>query len=159
MQFRWSLLVQLEKLLDLGRWFTPFPWLRVDNSLPEPPGLPTLVAVVVFILWLGASIAVYAFRRRLFAGNGARIGMATRFGPYAITIGAVGVFLLGMRYADIPYVSIRFLLYATILAAIGYVVFLAYYLWRRYPVRLAEVRAQELRRRYTSERRKKKRSR
>jgi amino acid permease len=142
--------VQLQKLLDLGRWFNPF---------PEPPGPLYLVALVVFVVWLGASIAVYAYRRRFFAGNGARIGMATRFGPYAITIGVVGILLLGMRYASIPYLSVRFLLYLTILVAIGFVVFLAYYLRRRYPARLAAVRAEELRRRYASERKRRKRPR
>jgi amino acid permease len=142
--------VQFEKLLVPRWWFNPF---------PEPPSPIYLVAVVVFVLWLGASIAIYVFRRQLFAGNGARIGMATRFGPYSITIGAIGIFFLGMRYAEVPYVSIRFLLYATILVAIGYLVFLAYYVWRRYPLRLAEVRAHEQRRRYTSERKKKRRPR
>ncbi len=140
--------MQPEKLLDLGRWFTPF---------PGPPGPLYLVATGAFLIWTIASVGLYAGRRRFFAGNGALIGMATRFGPYGIAIGVVGLFLLAMRYLDFPYLDARFLLYLTILAAIGYLGFLAYYLRRRYPARLAAVRAEELRRRYTPPARKKRR--
>ena len=140
--------MQPSKLLDLSRWFAPF---------PEPPGSIYLVAVVVFGLWTIASVLLYVRRRQLFAGNGALIGMGTRFGPWAILIGGIGLFLLLMRYLGVPYISIRFLLYVTILAAIGYVGFLIYYLRRRYPGRLAAVRAEEQRRRYAASRRRKRR--
>jgi len=142
--------VQLQKLLDVGRWFDAF---------PGEPSQIYLVAVVFFLIWTIVSASVYYFRRKIFAGNGALIGMATRFGPYAIAIGLAGLFLLAMRYAGIPYISIRFLLYVTILAAIGYVGFLVYYLVRHYPARLAEVRAAEMRRRYAPERKRGKRRR
>src|SRR5712692_5811336 len=92
--------VELSKLFDLSRWFNPF---------PEPPGILYLVALVAFGLWTIASIAVYLYRRRLFAGNGALVGIVTRFGPYGITIGGIGMFLLVMRFVGIPYISIRFL--------------------------------------------------
>lgn len=142
--------MHLQELLDSGHWF---------DSFPGPPSQIYLVAVVVFLIWTAASLYVYYFRRKIFAGNGALIGMATRFGPYAIAIGAIGLFLLVVRYAGIPYISIRFLLYVTMLAAIGYLGFLVYYLTRRYPARLAEVRAAEVRRRYAPERKRGKRRR
>jgi hypothetical protein len=142
--------VQLEKLLDVGRWFDAF---------PGPPSAIYLVAVIVFTAWTLVSVYVYYFRRKIFAGNGALIGMATRFAPYAIAIGLIGLFLLAMRYAGIPFISIRFLLYVTILAAVAYLGFLTYYLIRRYPARLAEVRAAEIRRRYAPERKRGKRRR
>jgi hypothetical protein len=123
-------------------WFDPFP--------PPPTTLDLVLVVVFFALWTLASIGVYYYRRRLFAGNGALIGVATRFAPYAITIGFVGLFLIVCRVAEVPYISIRFLLYLTVLAAIAYVGFLIYYLRRRYPARLAAVRAEEVRRRYSS---------
>jgi amino acid permease len=140
--------MQLSKLLEVSRWFVTF---------PPPPGPINLVAVAFFVLWTIASIGVYRFRRRLFAGNGARIGMATRFGPYAITIGVIGLILLGCRYAEIPYLSMRFLLYLTGVSALGFLGFLAYYHVWRYPAKLAEVRAHELRRRYEPRPRKKRR--
>ncbi len=142
--------LQLQELLDLGHWF---------DAIPGQPSQIYLVAVIGFTVWTIASIYLYYFRRKIFAGNGALIGMATRFGPYAIAIGLIGLFLLAMRYAGIPYISVRFLLYVTILAAIGYLGFLVYYLRRRYPARLAEVRAAELRRRYAPERKRGKRRR
>lgn len=135
--------MHLQELLDTGRWF---------DSFPGPPSQIYLVAAVVFVVWTAVSLGVYYFRRRIFAGNGALIGIATRFGPYAIAIGVIGLFLLVMRYLGIPYISIRFLLYVTILAAVGYLGFLVYYITRRYPARLAEVRAAEIRRRYAPER-------
>jgi len=140
--------VQLQQLLDLGRWFDPF---------PQAPSPIYLLATVVFFIWTVVSAYAYYFRRKIFVGNGALIGIVTRFGPYALAIGVIGLFLLSMRYAGIPYLSIRFLLYVTILAAIGYVGFLAYYLIWRYPARVAEVRAAEIRRRYAPERKKAKR--
>jgi hypothetical protein len=140
--------VQLSRLLDLSRWFAPF---------PEPPDPLYLVAVAVFGLWTIASVVIYVRRRQLFAGNGALIGMGTRFGPWAILIGGIGLFLLLMRYLGVPYISIRFLLYLTILTAVGYLVFLVYYFRQRYPARVAAVRAEELRRRYAADRRRKRR--
>jgi hypothetical protein len=140
--------VQPSKLIDPSRWFQPF---------PEAPGALYIVVAVAFIIWTIASILVYMRRRQLFAGNGALIGIVTRFGPYAITIGAIGLFLLAMRYLGVPYISIRFLLYVTVLAAIGYLGFLVYYLRWRYPSRLAAVRAEELRRRYAASRKKRRR--
>ena len=132
----------------ISGWFTPF---------PTAPSTLDLVAVVFFGLWTIASIAIYVRRRQLFAGNGALIGVITRFGPYAITIGVVGLFLLLMRYLSVPYISIRFLLYLTAISALGFVVFLVYYFRQRYPSRLAAIRAEELRRRYAADRRKKRR--
>jgi hypothetical protein len=132
----------------ISGWFTPF---------PTPPSALDLVAVVFFGVWTIASIAIYVRRRQLFAGNGALIGVVTRLGPYAITIGAVGLFLLLMRYLGIPYISIRFLLYLAALSAFGFVVFLVYYFRQRYPRRLAAVRAEEIRRRYAADRRKRRR--
>lgn len=142
--------MHLEKLLEAGHWFNPF---------PGPPSSLYLLATTGFVLWTVASLFLYYFRRQIFAGNGALIGILTRFGPAAIAIGLTGLFLLAMRYAGIPYLSIRFLLYLTILAAIGYLGFLVYYFLRRYPARLAEVRAAELRRRYAPERKRGKRRR
>lgn len=142
--------MHFQELLDIGHWF---------ESFPGPPSQIYLVAVLVFLIWTAVSLSVYYFRRKIFVGNGALIGMATRFGPYAIAIGVTGLFFLAMRYAGIPYISIRFLLYATMLAAVSYLGFLAYYLTRRYPARLLEVRAAEVRRRYAPERKRGKRRR
>ena len=130
----------------LAGWFTSF---------PGPPSLLDLVAVAFFLIWTIATVVVYVRRRPLFAGNGALIGIVTRFGPYAITIGAIGLFLLLMRYVAVPYISMRFLLYLTTLSAVGFIGFLGYYFRRRYPARLAAARAEEVRRRYGADRRKK----
>src|SRR5438105_14724962 len=111
--------MDLRKLLEVGRWFDPF---------PEPPSQIYLFAVGVFVLWTIAAMVLYFFRRRLFVGRGALIGMVTRFGWYAIVIGWTGLFLLLMRYGGVPYLDIRFLLYVTILAAVAFVVFVGYYL-------------------------------
>ncbi len=140
--------MSLAKLFEVSRWFNPF---------PEPPGPLYLVVVVFFVGLTIASIYVYYARRRIFAGRGAAIGVVTRYGGYAITIGAIGLFLLAVRYAGIPYISIRFLLYLTILAAITFAGFIGYYLRRRYPARVAAVRAEEVRRRYTADRKRKRR--
>lgn len=136
--------------MDPGHWFEAF---------PGPPGPLYLVLVVFFVIWTVISLYLYTFRRTVFAGNGALIGMAARYGRYAIAIGLVGLFLLAMRYLGIPYLSVRALLVATILAAIGYVAFLVYYMIYRYPARLAEVRAHDLRRKYAPARKRARRRR
>jgi|GEM_PF-6498108 len=137
-------------LITVSRWFTPF---------PGPVGWPEWAALVGFILWTVASSIVFRFRRRFFVGNGALIGAGTRYGPYAIWLGILGLFLLGCRFATVPYVSIRFALYLSILAVVGYLGFLGYYFRKRYPADVAAVRAEETRRRYNAPRRKKKRAR
>jgi len=133
-------------LIDVSRWFEPF---------PSPVAWPEWAALVGFIIWTVGITLVYRFRRRVFAGNGALIGMGTRFGPYGISIGVLGLFLLACRFASVAYLSMRALLYLSILCVIGYVGYLGYYYRRHYPADLAAVRAQELRRRYTAPRRKK----
>ncbi|HEX5417999.1 MAG TPA: hypothetical protein VFZ25_20265 [Chloroflexota bacterium] len=133
-------------LIDLSRWFEPF---------PSPVAWPEWAALVGFVLWTIGLALVYRFRRRVFVGNGALIGMGTRFGPYGISIGGLGLFLLGCRFASVAYLQMRALLYLAILCAVGYVGFLIYYYLRRYPAVLAAVRADETRRRYIPPRRKK----
>jgi amino acid permease len=140
--------VNFKDLFTISRWFNPF---------PEPPSPIYLFLIAFFVVWTAASIYVYRFRRRIFAGNGALIGVVTRFGPWAITIGAIGLILLAVRYAGIPYIEIRFLLYLALLSTVAFAAYIAYYLRRRYPRQLAAVRAEEVRRRYTTERRKKRR--
>lgn len=142
-------MVDLKKLVDVGRWF---------NSFPGPPGPLYLVLVVFFILWTALSIYLFAFRRKVFAQRPAMKGMATRFGWYAIWIGVLGLLLLGVRYAAIPYFDMRIFLYLTILAALGFAGFLLYYGRVQYPKRVAEIRAFELRRKYAPARRRKRRS-
>jgi amino acid permease len=143
-------MLDLKKLVDVGRWFTPF---------PEPPSRLYLVVVAFFVVWTIISIYLYAFRGRVFARDGVLKGMATRFGWYAIWIGIVGLFFLAMRYAQIPYFDIRAFLYLTILVAVGFVGFLSYYLRARYPRRVAELRELELRRKYAPDPRRKRRAR
>jgi len=127
------------------------------DVFPSPPTTLTLILVVFFLLWTIASIVLYRFRRRIFTGNGALIGVATRFGSWAITIGVIGLVLLAVRYAGIPYLDMRFLLYLTGVAAIAFVGFIAFYLRRRYPSQLAAVRQHEVRRRYSPNRKKRRR--
>jgi amino acid permease len=138
--------VDFQKLI--GGWFDAFP--------PAPTPV-NLVAVAFFIIWTIASISIYRFRRRIFAGNGARIGVVTRHGPWAIAIGIIGILLLGARYAGIPYLEMRFLLYLAVLATFGFAGYIAYYLMRHYPAQVQAVRAEEVRRRYTPNRKKKRR--
>jgi amino acid permease len=140
--------VNFKDLFTISRWFNPF---------PEPPSPIYLFLIAFFVVWTIASIYVYRFRRRIFAGNGALIGIVTRFGPWAITIGAIGLILLAVRYAGIPYIEIRFLLYLSLLSTVAFAAYVVYYLRRRYPRQLAAVRAEEVRRRYTADRRKKRR--
>ncbi|MBX6770796.1 MAG: hypothetical protein IRY83_03670 [Chloroflexi bacterium] len=142
--------LHLRELLSAGHWF---------DAMPGPPSDLYLVVLLAFLAWTVIAVAVYRLRRRLFAGNGALIGMGTRFGPYAITIGVIGLLLIAFRYAEVPGLSMRVFLYLTALAALGYIGFLGYYLVRRYPARLAEIRAEELRRRYAPERRRARRRR
>ena len=138
------------KLLQVGRWLEPF---------PGSPSAIYLVAVAAFVVWTIACMVLYIGRRRIFAGRGALIGMTKRLGGYAIAIGWVGLFFLAMRYLAVPYLDVRFLLYLTILAAIGYLGFIAYYVRRHYPTRVAEVKAHDLRRRYAPTPKRKKRRR
>lgn len=142
--------LQIQKLLQPG---------HLLNWLPGPPSAFYLLIVAAFLIWTFASSYIYVSRRRLFIGNGASIGMATEFGPYAIAIGGIGLFLLLMRYLGVPYLSIRAILYLNVLVAIGFLGFLAYYVRVRYPARLAKVRSEEMRRRYAQERKRGKRKR
>jgi hypothetical protein len=128
-------------------------------TVPPAPTAINYVAVVFFVVWTIANSYIYRFRRRIFAGNGARIGVVTRHGGWAIGIGIVGLVLLAARYIGIPLLEMRFLLYLTVLAAAAFAVYIAYYLRRHYPLHVQAVRAEEVRRRYAPVSRRKKRRR
>ena len=138
----------MQQVLDPNHWL---------NSFPPAPGWAIFVALIAFVVWTIVSSFVYIRRRQLFAGNGALIGMGTRFGWYAISIGIVGLLLILARYVQLPYVDMPLILLLDSLLAVGFLIFLIYSLRRRYPARLAAVRAHELRRHYAPERRRRKR--
>lgn len=141
----------MHKLAEIvSGWFTP---------APGPASLLDLIAAIGLVIWTIAGLFLYYRRRQVFAGNGALIGMATRFGGYPILIGFLGLFLIVCRYFQVYFVDMRILLYLDILAAVAFVAFILYYLRVRYPKRVAEVRAHELRRKYAPERRPKRRGR
>ena len=60
-----------------------------------------------------------------------------------------------MRYAGVPYIDIRFLLYLSIVSPFAFAGFIAYYLRRHYPAQVQAIRAEEVRRRYAPKRNKK----
>lgn len=139
----------LRKFVEVGRWFSPF---------PGPPGPLYLVLGLFFVVLVVGSILLYVFRARIFAQKPVLKGMVTRFGWYPFWIGVTGLLLLAARYGQVPYFDMRILLYLTVLAALGFIGFIVYYLRARYPRRVAEWRAFELRRKYAPEPRRKRRS-
>ena len=143
--------MDFQKLFDLSRWFA--------ITITENPSPLYLVALAFFVVWTIASIYVYRFRRRVFVGNGARIGVVTRHGPWAIAIGIIGLIFVAARYTGFPILEMRFLLYLTVLAAVVFAGYIGYYLRRRYPFQVQAVRAEEVRRRYAPVNRRKKRRR
>lgn len=127
-------------------WIAPGYWFTGD---PTPPTPYFAVVTLFFVVALFALIAVYVLRRRVFASDPVLIGLAARLTPWAITIAAIGVFLIAWRYAEAPYFSARFLWLACALGLVAMAGYVVRFMRRDYPRRAAELRARQERERYT----------
>ncbi len=116
----------IASLLSSGQLFDPNP------GAPSP-----YYAVVgfIFAVVLGGSISLFLRREKLAAGKSELLRLMTRIAIAGMAVGGVGVVLTLARFLAIPVLSMRILLYLTIVAAVGLAIYLIYYTRRVYPRR------------------------
>jgi drug/metabolite transporter (DMT)-like permease len=120
-------------------------WVDPTEPLDNP-----IYLVMAAALGLALVVAAFAWIAvpRLFADHRFRQRQVTRLAVTVFTFSAVGLLLLLFRWQAVPFFSKRLWLYLWWLAAIGTVGYIAYYLKRVYPSRLAAWEDAERRRRY-----------
>jgi hypothetical protein len=107
-----------------------------------------LAMAIVFGIALVLAAFAWIAAPRLFADHLFRQRLVTRLAVTLFSFAGVGLLLLLCRWQGVPLLSWRIWLVIWWLAAIGTAVYLAYYLKRIYPLRLAAWLDTERRRRY-----------
>lgn len=127
-------------LLNPGHWFNPN---------PGPPSPYTVLAALLLVAGLAASV-YFAFIhvRGRYASHAYKAAVFGRFGQAFAGACAIGLVLVAARFAGIPFLSLRALLYLDFIAILALAGFAIYYFGRLYPVRLAAYDARVLRQRY-----------
>ncbi|MBI2953270.1 MAG: hypothetical protein HYY30_03075 [Chloroflexi bacterium] len=131
--------MDLSQLLSSEHWFNPN---------PGSPSIAYSVLAFVFAVVLGASIFLYVRKRHLFGEHSLRLKLAGQAAIIGAVLGAIGLALVFLRFFLVPYLSARFLVYATLIVLTGFVVYYAYYLLRVFPSKLVSYEAQSMRKRY-----------
>jgi len=130
----------------------PFDRLGPSHWWTDPTEPLDNPAYLVMAIVLGLAMVVAAFAwiaaPRLFADHRFRQRQVTRLAVTIFAFAAIGLLLLLFRWQAVPFFSKRLWLYLWWLAAICTVAYIAYYLKRVYPARLAAWHDAERRRRY-----------
>ncbi|MDO8689178.1 MAG: hypothetical protein Q7R39_04095 [Dehalococcoidia bacterium] len=135
---------------DLGSFLSFFYWFQLH---PGPPSVLHWVLAGVYTVGLGGSATYFVKVRQHFGDNAFRMNIARRVGLTAGLLCVFGLIFVGLRFWEIPVLSLRFWELIIALGAIGLGGFLAYYFTRTYPVSLAAFEAAQLRQRYLPKRR------
>jgi len=115
----------------------------------EPLDNPIYIALaVVLVLALIAGAFAWIAAPRMFATHRFRQRLVTRLAITLFTFAAVGLLLLLFRWQAVPFLGKRIWVYLWWFAAIGTAIYVAYYLRKVYPGRLAAWEDAERRRRY-----------
>jgi hypothetical protein len=131
--------LDLSLLLNPGHWF--------DGNPGSASGWYWIPALI-FIAAIGAGFySYYYLKARRFATHALHARMAEVAGIAGISFGFWGLFLLLIRFLGVGLLSARLLLYLTLLAGVGIVVYAIYWYVKKYPARLqAHLRDEERKR-------------
>lgn len=132
--------MDLTKLLNAEHWFNPN---------PGPPSLAYFALAFAFAMLLGASVYLYASRKRLFGGHRLKARVARQMAMVGAALSLVGLLLIVGRFLLVSYLSARALVYLVSIVLVIGAVYYAYYLLRVFPFRLIAYEAEAVRRKYS----------
>lgn len=133
--------IDFGKLLDLGRWFDPYPSINVS------PLYYILLAVFVIGTALTAYGRYYWLPRR-YRGHRLMWDLVRRASEIWLGLWVLGLSFILSRLVGVPFLAMRIWLLLDVLALIGFAGYALYYRSNRLPARLEEYAAQELKQRY-----------
>ncbi len=132
---------------SLGPLFDGRHWM---DPQPGPLSILHFVFAGLLALILVGLTYYYFFRaRRRFGEHPFKMRLARRVATYGIAISLAGLVLLGVRYGGVPFLSLPALFYITVLMGLVLAGYLGFFLWRRYPSRLAQYERRQLLFRYS----------
>ncbi len=132
---------------SLGPLFDGRHWM---DPQPGPLSILHFVFAGLLALILVGLTYYYFFRaRRRFGEHPFKMRLARRVATYGIVISLAGLVLLGVRYGGVPFLSLPALFYITVLVGLALAGYLGFFLWRRYPSRLAQYERRQLMSRYS----------
>ncbi|MDP2663036.1 MAG: hypothetical protein Q8R28_20160 [Dehalococcoidia bacterium] len=130
---------------DVSSFLTFFYWFQLH---PGPPSVLYWVLAGLYTVGLGGSAAYFVKVRQRSGDNAFRMNIARRVVLTAGLLCVFGLIFVGLRFWEIPVLSLRFWELIIAVGAIGLGAFLGYYFARTYPVSLAAFEAAQLRQRY-----------
>ncbi len=130
---------------DVGSLFKLFYWFQLHPG--SPSGLYWVLAGI-YAVGLGGSAAYFVNVRQRFGSHVHRMKIARRVALAAGLLSAFGLIFIGMRFWQIPVLSLRFWILLITLGAVGLGGYLAYYFTRMFPSSLEAFEAKQLRQRY-----------
>lgn len=134
--------LDLPLLLETGYWF----------STPGAPTPITYALIALFALLLLAGLFVWLRRRKLFPGQRVKTRLAAQLGPWFVGLATTGLLFLLLRLVEFPILSARVLWLLCLIAMLGIVAYVAWYMTRRYPAEVARLQRQEEMRRWIPKR-------
>ena len=132
--------MQFDRLIDPSYWF--------EGSTAGPATPITYALIALFALALAASLVVWLMRRRLFPGQRIKTRLASRLGPWFVTVAAIGLVSTLLRVAQFPILSARVIWLAAMAGLLGLLAYLVRYWRTQYPAELLRVQREEQRQRF-----------
>jgi hypothetical protein len=118
-----------------------------QNPPPAPSAYFTVLTVGFAVLFLGSAFA-YWRRAKLARENPVLRRFIRRVAKTGMWTAGIGLWLALMRYAQMPYLSPRILMYLLLLSMIGIVGYFVYDFSERYPIAVYKLQESHLARRY-----------
>ncbi len=107
-----------------------------------------LVALAIFVLvFLGGLIALI-FRERISQGNRLHLRIIERYATWAASLGASGILVIVLRYANVPLFSKRIWTVLNVLAVLALFAHFIWYKVKFYPEQIAAYLEEERKRRF-----------
>jgi len=126
-------------LLEWGYW---------TNINADPPSPISYALLALFVLLTAASAFVWLRRRKLFPGQRVKTRLASQLGPYFVGVAATGIVLLALRLVQFPILSMRLFWLLDLIVFAGMLIYVAWYMLRRYPAEIARLAREEERQRW-----------
>lgn len=116
-------------------WGNPWYWLE---PYPGPPSTVVDALLLIFAFGLWAGIVAYALSSRRFAGHRYYQTLTANIAVRTAILSGIGILLIAARIFAIPYLSMRAPLALLVAVGVAALLYLAYYMLRRFTIDRAE---------------------
>jgi hypothetical protein len=128
------------KLINIGRWF---------DTQPGPGSTWHVILGALFAIGIVVGTYLYQFyANQQLRNDRYRASLARNVGQGLLWVCIFGLIVVFFRLLDVGFFGMRLWLYLDLLIGIGLAVYLGYYMFKIYPVRLAAIQRAAARQAY-----------